>query len=403
MGKAKSLKSRLLSYRQLQTLLPKTRKMLFESSALKFRELETEIDALILEAELIRRHQPPYNSLLKDDKSPLYIVITKEPFPKVLSLRKTTIIKSPQKYRSIFGPYSSSREAKYLLKFCRSLFPFCNASDQDRLNHKACFYYHLHLCPGVCLGKISQLDYQQSIYRLTQFLKGKRRSILKVLKSELNQYIKNEQFEDALKLKSTLMLLLKPQSHLRYDFNPPNLTDDLAYENQLSLLNLLKPYLNLPPKFPLTRVEAYDISHLQGNEPTASMVVFENGQPNPSAYRRFRIKTIQGINDPSMLVEALNRRLHHPEWPTPQLIVLDGGKSQLTTVHRLVNTSIPIISIAKKPDRIFVYQHQTKMVLMIKTGLISPGFRMIQAIRDEAHRFTKKYHTLLHNRTYQST
>jgi excinuclease ABC subunit C len=398
-GKAKNLKARLVSYKL--TDLPRTRKMLSESVQVHYQVLDSELDALIIEAELIKRHQPPYNIRLKDDKSALYIVITKETFPRLYAWRKNVLISPPKAIKASFGPYPSSKDVKLLLRYARRLFPYCSASDTDRKRHRACLWHHLHLCPGVCAGTVSASSYQTTIKHITLFLQGKKAALIRNIKRSLAQAVKELDFELAQQYKQVLTVLLRPQQTKAWEKNLPHLESDTAGQALIELISLIRPYLRLPPSYRLDRIETYDISHLQGDDTTAAMVVMEKGRMEPTEYRHFNIRQ-QGINDPGMLVEVLGRRFKHPEWPLPNLIVVDGGRSQVRYVYQKLKPSIPVMGIAKHPDRFVFYHPATNQTQSLTLPPDHDGARLIQQARDEAHRFGIKYHTLLHRRHYDA-
>jgi excinuclease ABC subunit C len=397
-GKAKNLRDRLRSYKLAE--LPRTRKMLAESTRVHFQILDSELDALIIEAELIKRHQPPYNIRLKDDKSALYIVITKETFPRLYAWRKNVLASPPKPVKASFGPYASGKDVKLLLRYTRKLFPYCSASDTDRKRHRACLWHHLHLCPGVCAGTVSADTYQATIKHITLFLQGKKARLIADIKRSMSMAVKNLQFELAQQYKQVLSVLLRPQQTASWERNLPHLETDATNQALIDLVTLIRPYLKLPPTYRLARIETYDISHLQGDDSTAAMVVMEQGHLEPSEYRRFKMKQT-GINDPGMLVEALSRRFNHPEWQAPDLIVVDGGRSQVRYLHHKLKLSVPLMGIAKNPDRFVFYRSDTNQTQSVTLPTDHAGARLIQQSRDEAHRFGKKYHDLLHRRRYK--
>jgi excinuclease ABC subunit C len=333
-GKAKNLNRRLRSYRQ--TVNSKTRVLIAKIQTVNWLTTESELAALLLEAAYINAFQPPYNVRLKDDRSPIYIAITKEPIPRVLAVRKTQIIShKPDAISQFFGPFPSAAQTRALLRALRKIIPFCSAG---RVSSRPCFYYQLKLCPGVCAGIITPGQYRRQLRYLTS--------------------------------------LLDPLSH------PP--VTGLG-----GLRQLLLPYFpHLPSS--LQRIEAYDISNLSGQNATGAMVVFSHGRPDNSQYRRFRIHTQLTPNDPAMMAEILHRRFKHPEWNLPDLIVLDGGLPQLAV--GLKATHIPLITLAKRQEIIFTHQGP------IQLPRTSPPLKLLQHLRDQAHRFARSYHRQLRDR-----
>lgn len=387
-GKAKNLNNRLRSYSRLNHLLPKTKQLVTHAHQVKYQILASELQALLIEAELIRIHQPHYNILLKDDKSPLYIVITAETFPRVLPIRRSDL-KQTDRIRRIFGPFPSGKQVKTVLKLARRLFPYCNASQADKQKHKACFYSHLNLCPGACTGKITAREYQQNIRRLSLFLSGNHARILSQLTGEINRLSQAEQYETAQLLKEKYDALQYVVAHYRLsqEHQPlPQLSQDLAHESLLSLRNLLYQHgLNAAA---VNRIEAYDVANIMGQSAAVSMVVAENGVITKQHYRHFKIKTLKTPNDVGMLKEALARRQHHPEWGIPDLILIDGGKTQLAAAKKVITWNIPVISLAKHPDRIFLAESSSYFTL----DPAHPGAKLLIQLRDEAHRFSRRLH-----------
>jgi excinuclease ABC subunit C len=403
-GKAKNLKNRLLSYRRLNQLLPRTKKLVELANKTDYIITLSEFEALILEAQLVKTYQPKYNILLKDDKSPLYIAITKEAFPRVIVLRKHKAIDSST-IKSFYGPFDSSFQARSILRLLRKAFPFC-AAKRTTKNNRACFYYYLHLCPGVCAGKANKDDYARNIHAIELLLSGKRKTVEVQLKKDIAQASDQQAFEKAHELKRQLETLQKTVQAYRLRNSEsvlPQLQDDVAQEGLIRLRRILTMALSLPADYPLSRIETYDISNIQGKAATASMVVFTNGVKDLSSYRKFRIKTLNTPNDVGMMAEALTRRLKHPEWGMPQLILIDGGKTQLKKALSVVPASIPVVSIVKHPDRLVMpvlptAQQKTQPFMFVPLDERDPATLVVQQMRDEAHRFAKTYHQKIHGK-----
>lgn len=397
-GKAKNLKNRLTNYKQWQQTRGKTRKLVLAAQTLKFEVLESELEALLTEAELIRTHQPPYNILLKDDKTPLYVVITKETFPRVLTVRRRDLEKHQIPKGKLFGPYQSAFQVKEVLSTVRHIFPWCNAGPASK---RPCFFAHVELCPGVCTHSISAAAYQESIDALALFLRGKSRPVIALLKERMKLAAEHEQFEDAAVLKYRIEAILnvtKKQFHLRPDVQLPKLHDSNIREGLTLLRHTIAEHAGIPKSFPLQRIECYDVSNIQGTNASVSMVVATDGEIDTDAYRQFRIRLLDTPNDFAMLQEALTRRQNHPEWGEPSLVVIDGGKGQVRAVKKVWSWSCPIIGIAKNPDRLIIpTPHAGTDVVTLPPD--HPGLLIIQRLRDEAHRFAKKYHSTLRTRT----
>jgi excinuclease ABC subunit C len=385
------------SYKLISRQNKKTQKLINSISCVKYKVLDTEIDALLVEAQLIKNYQPQFNLRLKDDKSPAYIFITKDIFPKIKITRLNQIPNGiPQK--NIFGPFKSSYIAYKIVRYTRSIVPFCSASDKSIKNHQACFYYHLDLCPGICLGKISKSTYLNHIHKISLFLKGQKKQVITKLTAEIKTLIKEKNFEQAQINKLQIQLLSQKASDSNLENDLPILSDDKSFEALKTIRLLLKKFYSLPPTYKLNRIEGYDISNTQGTNATGSMVVFINAKKDTSLYRRFKINSKFTPDDPHMIGEVLKRRSHHLEWGIPNLIIIDGGKTQLSSAIKNINWNIPIISIVKNPDRIMIKLNKKYYTIPLGNDL---GSKLLTYVRDESHRFAKNYH--LHLRTKSLT
>ena len=376
-GKAGSLKKRVSSYFQ-KTNDNKTAALMSEIKKIDYQKTDSILEATILEANLIKKYQPKYNIKAKDDRSFLYIAITKDEYPKILVKRGREICKnatnksaergSLRQVKAIFGPFTNHNMVRSILKLVRKIFPWSNCNPNA---NKPCFYYHLGQCPGICTGEISAYKYQRTISNLILFFKGRKQQVIKKLNKKMNKLSAQEKFEEATQLRN-----------------------QLHYLQHIQDIELLKR--EEKPAW-LTRVEGYDISNISGKQATGSMVVFGNGRPNKNEYRRFKIKTILSANDPAMLIEVIQRRFKHQEWPKPDLILVDGGKAQvgaIVKILKLLNLTVPIIGIAKgitrkKTNFIFgpIDINSKKFIIQNKNLFIQ--------VRNEAHRFALNYHRKL--------
>lgn len=379
-GKAIDLARRVRSYRQTP---------LFQSIAdIELIETTGEFDAITLEAKLIRQFKPKYNAITKDDKSPLYVVFTSETLPRILILRKTQVAKISGK---IFGPFQSARMLRTLMRQLRSIAPYCL---QKTRNGKPCFYTHLGLCdpcPSV-LAKHGDSEkmglYRKNVRRIKNILSGKANIVLTQMEKEMKVFASRQQFEQADRIHKQMQayydLLSKhydPSTYLEYGVGD-------VYEQELNdLRNALLPHLSVSS---LHRIEAIDISNISGNLATGSLVVLTDGRIDKSEYKRFRINTVHGSNDPAMIAEVVNRRFRHPEWPMPDLLVIDGGKAQ---VRAAKSAPVPVIGLAKRLEEIIIPKNSGFSI--VRLSLSSPGLHVLQRIRDESHRFALKYHRLL--------
>lgn len=391
---------------------PKLQQLVTTASKLSYQELPSELEALLTEAELIKIYQPKFNSLLKDDKSALYIHITDEPLPRVEQVRKKQLSPKERK-QAYFGPFPSAYQVTQVLKIARRIFRWCDRPQQSRAD--GCFYSHINLCSGVCSGSISAAEYQQSIDRLRLFLAGKSKQLLKQLAVDMRELAQHQHFEQAAQYRD-LITAITNVTQAPYLLKPdptPLALSDAPKTNQLAYLRrLLHLHLGMPKEYPLTRIEGYDVSNTSGTQAAVGMVCFTNGEVDLSQYRLFSIRLLQTPNDFRMLQEALLRRQNHPEWPRPDLIVIDGGKGQVRAALQVLQWSLPVIGIAKDPDRLVFPKVQpakdraTKR-LTIEYDIVQlepthPALQLVQHIRDETHRFSKKHHTRLRQRAVYS-
>jgi len=384
-GKAIDLYSRVASYfaKQKQShglyfnrnVDTKTQALVSEISSVETIIVESELEALILEANLIKKNHPPFNIRLMDDKDFLYIGLTREDFPRVVTIR----LKDLPIMKKYWGPFPSSSTVRNTLKLLRRVFPWCSGGK------KACFYYHLGLCPGSCVGLLSKREYQQIVNRFSKFLDGKIDKLIEELSKEMMRLAETQQFEQAAKLKKIIdgiNYLTQPNRVQAYLENP----NFLEEETSLALQQLQKD-LNLG-KIP-ERIEGYDISNIQGTHAVGSMVVLTEGGIDKSQYRRFKIKIAGKPNDVGMMREMINRRLKHPEWPLPDLIIIDGGRAQA----RAVKLEIPVFGLAKRME--WLYPSAGEVIKLPKK---SSSLRLLQKLRDESHRFAISYHRKLRDR-----
>ncbi len=410
-GKAKDLKKRVTSYTYVTRLQPKTKQLVLTATQLKFQVLESELEALLTEAELIHTYLPDFNILLKDDKSPLYIHITGEEFPRVLTMRKQELEKK-KLTGTVLGPFQSAYKVKEVLRIVRPIFPWCNAK-RSATATRACFYQHLKLCPGVCTHTISKEAYAETIATLRLFLKGKTTHIKQNLTERMKELAAGHQFEKAAVIRDQVRLITEvtsPQFKLKPDLLlTAHLATSTTENGLLQLARYLHEYCGTPQEYSLNRIECYDVSNTQGTNAAVAQVVSIAGEPESEHYRIFNIRTLNTPNDYHMMKEALLRRQNHREWGEPDLIVIDGGKGQLRAALQVWQWRAPVISIAKDPDRLLfpIRQWQKKqegsasrevLYKELELPLQNPALMIIQKLRDEAHRFSKKQHSKLAGR-----
>lgn len=422
-GKAKNLKKRVRQYFvRTEKLSAKTQLLVPQIHTIQTIATDSELDAILLEAHLIRASKPKYNSIAKDDKSPLYIAITfDEPLPMILVTRKSTIDAwTSLKKRAVYGPFQSGRVARRLLLSLRAIIPYCTQKQRTGI---PCFYTHIGLCNpcpslihGMPDGNSKQTlirAYRQNLRRIALVLAGQSNIVRKELEQSMRRSAAALAYEQAADLKQQLEALKILRTHV---FDPSVYTDktsqpsdDLYAARRTDLLHVLtQAGMKLTR---LRRIECMDISTIQGSWSTGSMVVFTDDLPDTREYRRFRIKQEGKPNDVGMMSEVIMRRFKHTEWLYPDLLIVDGGKPQVKAAldaltfirsdHQRVEGSllpnIPIIGLAKRYEEIVIPAQDLEGGLFktIRLSASRPALQMLQHIRDEAHRFAKKYHMTL--------
>ncbi len=513
-GKAKNLKRRVYSYFHKQHENPKTTILVSQIEKLEYIITDSEVEALILESHLIKKHKPKYNILLKDDKKYPYFLITDEDFPRIQIVRKKNL--NPDKGR-FYGPYTDVGAMYATLDFLKRLFPLKQCKT-PKFSNRPCLYYHIGKCLAPCQGKVTPEEYQKLIQQVELFLSGKQKELLKEIQAQMQKYSDEQQFEKAAKMRDSYLDLQKTLERQKVVYENTKLNEDIIavlYEDGILAIvimmiregrlidkkdftyfvdNIDKTeyfetffrdyYTGLKLKFPdriiskdleevgekelyqdwlrvlsgkkitinygggkykelyelalknarnllenaklkkmaqirddfnevgsylaeklhlsnfPNRIECYDISHIQGTNTVASMVVFQNGLPKKSAYRKFKVRMTEGKPDDFLsMKEVLSRRLSRlgePKWEKPDLIIIDGGKGQLSSVMQIVEDmgikigkdGIDFVSLAKREEEVFL-PHQSKSILLPRD---SNALYLIQRIRDEAHRFAITYH-----------
>lgn len=362
-GKAGNLKRRVSSYFS-RAHDARIEKLVSQIAKIDFKKTDTALEALIRESELIKKYRPPFNILEKDDKSFLFIEISRDTFPTVSLVRGAEKVRGER-----FGPFVEAGSVREALRILRRIFPW-NVHPPEKVGKfiRPCFDYEIGLCPGTCIGAISQKDYRRTIKNLRLILKGKKREVVRLLKKQMALASKNLEYEKAAQLKKTVFGL----EHI-YD---------------IALIREDETKISSNP----LRIEGYDISNISGTSAVGSMVVFISDKPDKNEYRKFKIRTVFGINDTEMIKEILHRRFKNP-WPHPDAILIDGGKGQVNAARgalREQNLVIPIIGIAKGPKR-----KKNEFIGMIPKD-IDP--RILIRVRNEAHRFAISYHRSLRER-----
>jgi excinuclease ABC subunit C len=365
-GKATSLRDRVRSYFAadiIETRGPHILDMVFKSSVVTWEETDTVLEALILEANLIKKYKPYYNTKEKDDKSFNYVCITKETTPKVLIVRGKEIDKKTNTAKgytldSVFGPFTSSTSLRVALRIIRKIFPFIDEYSSNKYN-KA-FYEQLGLIPG------TYDIYKKNIQHIKLFFQGKKKKILSELEKEMFLSAKKEEFERAGDIKKQIFAL----KHL----------------NDIALIK--DDDVSLKVGGENFRIEAYDIAHMSGKNMVGVMTVVVNNEAIPREYKKFIIRTQENSNDTGALEEILSRRFRHLEWGLPQLVVVDGGIAQMNVIKQVLDRyqlTIPIVSVLKDQH------HKPKDIL--GDSIMSKKYRKsILLANSEAHRFAIAFH-----------
>ena len=510
-GKAKKLSNRVRSYvRKYQTLDPKTRALVSVTADIDYIATTNEVEALVLECNLIKEYRPRYNIRLKDDKRYPFIKLSmQERFPRLLITRK--VENDGAEY---FGPYTDARAVRRTLRMIGSIFPLrtCKKRNFNPSGERECLNFHLKRCLGPCTGNVNDREYGELVRQVRLFLRGKNKVLIGMLHRRMNELSGAMRYEEAAAIRNqikaletlaerqlaavpgfsnadvvalaregnrscgvvmkiregkilgseTFMIpagapirdgmvyeaffelyydaatdiprkiytqhaLVDPELHERWlggkigsrvkIVNPRRGNKkklvELAGKNAwlkivaeatsrsrgCAVLGEVKESLGLPST-PF-RIEAYDISNIQGKDAVGAMVTFENGAPYKPGYRRFRIRNVEGMDDFAMLEEVLKRRLCHlaeGREKRPDLVLIDGGAGQVTAARRAMTgagvTGIPVVGLAKKNEEL--YREVSSGPLRLPRR--SPALRLLQRIRDEAHRFAITYHRTLRSK-----
>lgn len=406
-GKAARLNNRVRQYFQKSRLRdPKTDALVADIHDTDWMVVESELEALFLEAEMVRRYMPRYNILLRDDKAMSYIRIDHDSdFPTVGTTRRP--LDDGARY---FGPYNNTTGIRQALKALRRVFPF--ATRRIPGQKRATLHYHLGLDPGLEEGRTSLEDYRANLRKLMAVIEGKRKTVERDMEKDMQRAAKAHEFEKAAKLRNQLYALQSLNKQVIFsDKEFMDISKDHALVELVDLLRLAA--------FPV-RIEGYDISHMQGTDVVASMVVFSNGVSDKAAYRKFKTKKDHN-NDFYNMHETIKRRLaekNRKSWGLPSLMLIDGGKGQLDAAIRARDEAgcaqLPFIGLAKREEQVVI--HKTKSNVTLNEGVLQKlgGFmtessdfilvnlphhthvvKLLQRIRDESHRFAVTYHSVL--------
>ena len=518
-GKAKILKRRVMSYfNKKHHDSVKVQVLVSQIERLEYIITNTEVEALILESHLIKKHKPKYNILLKDDKKYPYFLVTDEDFPRIQVIRKKNM--NPEKGR-YYGPYTDIRAMYSTLDFLKKIFPLKQCKT-PKFKDRPCLYYHIGRCMAPCQNKVTSEEYKSLVNQAELFLSGKQSELLEKLKTQMEKYAAEEQFEKAARLRDSYMDLKKTLEKQQVVYENTKLNEDIIsllsedgifaivilmiregrlidkkdfiyeieeedkteffatffkeyynsltlgypdkivsnelenlgekalYEEWLEILAKKKVKISygksaqgkelqsladknarvvldnaklkkmskirddfneigsyLAEKLHLKnfphRIECYDISHIQGTNTVASMITFINGQSKKSEYKKFKINTTEGKPDDFLsMKEVLTRRLKHlgeKNWDKPDLMIIDGGKGQLSSVMEIIEelgvTGIDVVSLAKKHEEVFLPKQSNPVILPQNSSALF----LFQRIRDEAHRFAITYHRTLRSKS----
>lgn len=389
-GKATNLHGRLMSYTRANALDPRKAKMIADVRSVTWKVLASDIEALIVEASYIKKIHPPYNVLLRDDKNYLFIGITREDFPRVFTTHQTETRTEGARSAELIGPFTSAGSVHFVLKSLRKIYPYCSC--RGKMHARLCVNGEIGKCIGTCCLDPKLVDvktraeakreYRKYVSRVRSLLLGKHKRIATTLMRDMKLASKARDYETAAQLRDELAAVKRIFAHQPF-VKSDTMTDR---SKALRVLKDIAHLLNIPE-----RIEGYDISHIQGVEKVGSMVVFINGEPAKSEYRRFIIRTVSGSNDVASHFEVLSRRLKHKEWPSPDFLLIDGGAGQLSATLQALKKSglsIPIGAIAKREEELYLPGQKP-----VRLHDLSPSLELLlRHIRDESHRFALALH-----------
>ncbi|MBI1888889.1 MAG: UvrB/UvrC motif-containing protein [Candidatus Spechtbacteria bacterium] len=411
-GKAASLKTRVKNH----LVQPTWHDAYFigQATSIGYIQTDSEITALLLESQLIKKYQPRYNIMLRDDKQYFYVGFSKDKLPILV------ITHRPKPKIRYLGPFTDGKSLKTVLRYLRRIFSYYTKK------HKKlpCQYCHLNLCPG---PNPNIAEYNKDIAKIKAILNGKKPRVLSSLKKEMARFAKDLEFEKAAKARDQLAALENIFAHR------PNSESSLlasrGFEGRFGMVprrGQNGPSLGAPRwrgendaryQIAKTRIldnieslEAYDISNIQGKEPVGSMIRFDNGRPNKSMYRRFKIRLPEKPDDFAMMREVIRRRLLHPEWAYPDIFLIDGGRGQLNAaLQEFTSPPAPlltkergergeVVALAKRFNELYVSYQKNPIPL---SSLPRDLKNLLMYARDEAHRFAISYHRKLHRRAFR--
>ena len=395
-GKAANLRERVKNHFQQ----PSYKDYLFLDKVEKIGYIKTnsEIEALILEAELIKKLQPKFNVIWRDSKNYFFVAKTKEEFPRIFWCHQKKLeVKGSKLEVEYVGPFVDGKALKETLKILRKVFPFRSCRV---LPKRPCLWYHLGRCPAPCILKTKsskeiglkekiRKECQRNAENVFRIIQGKKKEVLRKLKKEMREEAKKENFEEAAKIRDQIFALEKVLEHSK--ILEKEVKIEIPWkEIEEKLREILKVER-------VSRIEAFDISQIHGNFAVGSMITFINGVPEKNFYRRFKIKFTQKPSDVDMIREILERRFKHKEWGFPDLILIDGGKAQLNAAtnskFQIPNSKhIKVLALAKKEKKLYIEGKKEPVFLK---NLPREIFNLILNLDNEAHRFAISYHKKL--------
>ncbi len=385
-GKATSIRNRLKAHFVKKASFARQHALTETAADIDYIPTSSPEAALLLEAALIKKYSPKFNVALKDDKSyPVLKLTINEEFPRLIIARRKA-----DDGALYFGPYTNAKLLRKALKLVGRIFPLRKCSNPPG---KPCLYYHLGQCLGPCSGTVSKDDYKKIAEKTIMFLEGESEKLISALAEDMKDASDKGKFEYAARLRDEMQALSSLIMGTATNFSSGKKMVAVPIMIQLEDL---KQQLKLA-KIPET-IEAFDISNIMGKEAVGSMIVFKNGKPFNGGYRRFKIRTVEQIDDYSMMAEIVGRRYYRllkDGEALPDLIVIDGGKGHLMSakkqLHKMRIWQVPVIAIAKSFE--LIYTQEAKEPLGLDPA--SPASLLVQRIRDEAHRFAINYHRLL--------
>ena len=411
-GKARNLKNRVSQYFQTnRDRSVKIRMMVSHIAYFEYILTETENDALLLENRLIKKYMPRYNTLLKDGKTYPYIKLTSgEAFPRLLKVRN--VYKDKNRY---YGPYPHDGAVNDIIDLLNNVYHLrtCNMKLPEDIGKKrACLNHHIQRCDAPCEGRISQEEYAQRVALVKSYLDGNSAGLIQYLKSEMEAAASRMEYEKAGEWKELLFTARRIKADLsrRKDWKILERNESRIRNEESQTKGAVQELSQILGISYARRMESYDISNISGQESVGSMVVYVDGKPKKSDYRKFKIKTVEGPNDYASMQEVLSRRLSHRDdkgfGEMPDLIMIDGGKGQVNAVMEVIDKladegaaellRIPVCGLVKD-DR-----HRTRGMMFRGQEYImdrsSEPFRLITRIQDETHRFAIEYHRKLHGK-----